>query len=160
LAMAFYFDDLSESLRHSHHIIDLYQITKRLDDPEFDTNPQTDYLEFSALLTLLDIAVDDGHFIKLDLTNAQTAKEHDEDVDALGARIKSKAKGIGNPGAAFISRIEAKEIIELVSSRIGETVRTKRKPKESILDGPPVQAPEDLERERKGMMTFLSRQKA
>lgn len=70
-------------------------------------------------------------------------------------------KGIGNQGAAFISRIEAKEALELVAQRIQDTVRTRKKEKEKWFDRDrgmsSGKAEDSLGREKQGMQNFLKR---
>lgn len=155
LAMCFYFKDLSFSKNHSHSIMDLNVFIRRLDDPDFDANSQTDYRELTALILLLDTAVDDGRSMNLDLSVPSIEKKFDEDIEDFGATIKDVMRSIGNPGAAFISRIEAKEVLELVSQRISDTLRSKPKPKNSLFDK--AKPAENLESERKGMRSFISR---
>jgi hypothetical protein len=153
--MCFYFDSVSYSKDHSHSIMDLDVFIRRLDDPEFDAKPQTDYRELTALIQLLDIAVDDGRSTKIDLSDPVVEKKFNEDIEDFGATIKDIMRSIGNPGAAFISRIEAKEVLELVSQRVSDTLRSKPKPKQTWLDkGKPA---EDLEPERRGMQSFINR---
>ncbi|KAF4635782.1 hypothetical protein G7Y89_g2304 [Cudoniella acicularis] len=156
LAMCFYFDDLSYSSAHPQTKTNLNRIIERLDDPAFDANSQTDYRELAALVSILDIAVDDARTPNLDLTDKDTARDFDESVDLLVAIIKDVMRSIGNPGAAFISRIEAKEALELVSQRISDTLRSRPKPKLTHFD---VKKEENLKGERIGMSAFLSKMK-
>lgn len=157
--MCFYFDDISYSEDHSHSIMDLEVFIERLDDPVFDTDPLTDYRELTALILLLDIAVDDGRAINLDLSDKVIENKFDAKVEEFGAAIKDIMRQIGNPGAAFISRIEAKEMLELVSQRVSDTLRSRPKPKETWFDKAQGKPSEDLESERRGMQSFISRVK-
>jgi len=137
--------------------MNLDQFIRRLDDADFDTTPQKDYRELTALVLLLDIAIDDGRSAKLELTDQETEKRYDDGVDALVAAIKGIMRSIGNPGAAFISRIEAKEALELISQRVTDTIRSKSKPKHSWFDRNRIKAEENLEQEKKLMSKFVSR---
>ncbi len=157
LAMCFYFDDISYSRAHSHSVMDLNDFIRRLEDPAFKTTPQTDYRELTALILLLDIAVDDARSTKLDLSDKAVEKEFDENIEEFGATIKDIMRQIGNPGAAFISRIEAKEVLELVSQRVSDTLRSKPKTKHTLFDGARGKPEEDLESERRGMQSFITR---
>lgn len=159
LAMCFYFDDIVYSKAHSHSIMDLDVFIKRLDDPAFDTNAKTDYRELTALILLLDIAADDGRSMNLDLSDKATEAKFDEKIEMFGATIKDIMRSIGNPGAAFISRIEAKEVLELVSQRISDTLRSKPKAKQTWFDKARGKPEEDLDSERRGMQSFISRVK-
>jgi hypothetical protein len=158
--MCFYFDSLFYSTSHSHSLIDIDRFIRRLDDPAFDTTPKTDYRELTALVSLLDIAVDDGRSIQLDLSDKAVERKFNEDIDAFVAAIKEIMGCIGNPGAAFISRIEAKEALELVSQRISDSLRTKPKPKQTWLDDVKgLEGEEDFDVEKVGMQRFVSRMK-
>jgi hypothetical protein len=156
--MCFYFESLFFSTSHSHNLMDIDRFIRRLDDPDFDTTSQTDYRELAALVSLLDIAVDDGRSIQLDLSDKAIERKFNEDIDSFVATIKEIMGSIGNPGAAFISRIEAKETLELVSQRISDSVRTKPKPKETWLGGIKGSKEEEaLDAEKSGMQRFVSR---
>lgn len=157
--MCFFFNDLSHSSTPPHTAIDLNWFIDRLDEPAFDTNSNTDYHDLCALVSLLDIAVDDGRSVNVDLTNSETAQFFDDMVDALVEAIREVMAGIGNPGAAYISRIEAREALELVSQRISDTLRTKPKRRAMHFDIPRTRTTEDLEREKAGMSAFLARMK-
>lgn len=158
LAMCFYFNDISYSRKHSHHLMDLRLFLARLQDSAFDLTPQADYRELTALVSLLDIAVDDARSVGIDLRDEEKAYHFDTDVDALAAAVKDLMKGIGNPGAAFISKIEAKEALELVAQRIADTLRSKPKPKDTVFDGPR-RRERDMDGERAGLQSFLSKMK-
>ena len=132
LAMSFLFNDPSYSMQHSHNLMDLNLFIERLEDRSFDATPQTDYRELAALTSLLDIALDDARSTGLDLSDKKIAEQFDDKVDTLATSIKGIIQSIGTPGAAFISKIEAKENLLLVSQRIGDTVRSRPKPKRSV----------------------------
>lgn len=155
--MSFFFNDASYSTSHPHTTMDIQKFITRLEDSTFDARPQTDYQELTALVLLLDVAVDDGQSTKLKLRDPITEKRFNKDVDELVSSIKDIMKSIGNPGAAFISRIEAKEALELVSQRIADTVRTKKVVKESWFDRDRARNEIKLVSEKQGMSKFLTR---
>jgi len=156
LAISFYFNDLSYSTTHSHLIMDLENFIDRLEDHDFDTDTQTDYRELAALISLLNIALDDGRSIGQDLKDEDTATQFDKSIDELASVIKGIMSSIGNPGAAFISRIEAKEILELVSQRISDTLRSRSKAKITVFDKKTGEKPEDnLEKEKNFMASHF-----
>lgn len=160
LAMCFFFKDLSYSASHPHSTMDLEKFIQRLDDSDFDARPKTEYPELTASILLLDVAVDDGQSTKLDLTDPEVEKRFNEDVDDLVASIKAIMTSIGNPGAAFISRIEAKEALELISQRIADTVRTKKVVKPSWFDMGRGKGEDKMESEKEKMSIFLGKTKA
>ena len=137
--------------------MNIERFISRLDESDFDITPQTDYRELTALISLLDIAVDDARSSKLDLTDSETERRFNEEIEELAAMIRNIMRSIGNPGAAFISRIEAKEVLELVSLRIANTLRSKPKPKETLFDGKVGRTEEDHEGEKVRMQRFLSK---
>lgn len=157
--MCFYFNDISYSLKHSHSLMDLGQFMTRLEDPTFDLTLPIDYRELTALVSLLDIAVDDARSTGIDLNDRDQERRFNRDIDDLAATIKDLMKSIGNPGAAFISKIEAKEALELVAQRISDTLRSKPKPRDTVFDGPLGRGRDDLEGERAGLQNFLSKMK-
>ena len=155
--MSFYFEHLSYSSTQSHLVMDVDKFIGRLEDQDFDTGSQTDYRELAALIQLLNIALDDGRSIGQNLEDAHTAIRYDKAIDELAGMIKGVMNSIGNPGAAFISRIEAKEVLELVSQRISDTLRSKPKAKITVFDPAKVaeKHEEDLEKEKKFMASFF-----
>lgn len=157
--MCFYFNDVKYAKIHSHSSMDLDKFINRLNDPAFDTTSKTDYVELKALILLMDIALDDGRSTKLDLSDPIVEKKFNEDIEALSAAIKDILNGIGQPGAGFISRTEAREMMDLVSDRIKETLGTKRKPTHTWFDPERGRKEEDMQSEKKGMANFVSRMK-
>lgn len=152
--MAFYFDDIAYATDHPHSTFDLHRFMDRLEGPAFRINDRTDYQQLKALVGLLDIAVDDGRCVYLDLANRAAADRFDEDVDNLVLTIKDVFRSIGTPGAAFISRIEAKETLELVSQRIADTLRSRPKAKKTVFDAPMLKQ-EDYRGEKAAMKNFV-----
>jgi hypothetical protein len=158
--MCFYFDDIRNYLRHSHHVMDLNLFIERLDAPAFDANSETDYRELAALILLLDIAVDDARSLSLDLADRRTEGQFDEDIEAFAASIKDIIRNIGIPGPGFISKIEAKEVLELVSQRIADTLRSRPKPKQTLWNTTAGKTKEDLAGEKDAMKRFLAGRKS
>ncbi|TVY81328.1 hypothetical protein LSUE1_G005576, partial [Lachnellula suecica] len=160
LALCFFFNDLAHATDDSHTTFSLPAFISRLSEPAFAINAQTDYQQLAALISLLDAAVDDGRCAYLDLNNRAAADRFDKDVDALVANMKDVIRDIGSPGTAFISRIEAKEMLLLVAQRIEDTLRSRPKPKESVFDGRSTKREEDYTEEQATMKKFLARTKS
>lgn len=158
LALCFFYGNDVHSEQPPHQTLNLSKITRRLTEDGFQPNQETDYVEFSALIALLDIAVDDGRNINLDLKDKTVAERFDEQVELLVKVLLHIHAGIGNPGAAFISRIEAKETLEVVKQRFSDTLRARPKTKLSHFSKP-VEKADLLKQERAGMNAFLSRGK-
>lgn len=157
--MGFFFDDISYANEHPHTLFDLHKFMERLQEPAFDINDKTDYMQLTALIALLDVSVDDGRCAFLDLSNRSVADTFDTDVDDHVHTIKDVMRNIGNPGAAFISRIEAKETLELVSQRIADTVRSRAKPKKTVFDGVSSKTEDDHSVEQERMQSFMAKMK-
>ncbi|TVY49725.1 hypothetical protein LOCC1_G000237 [Lachnellula occidentalis] len=157
LAMCFFFDDIAYSIDHPHTTFDLQKFMERLQEPAFEINEKTEYQQLTALIYLLDVAVDDGRCAYLDLANSSAAERFDEDVDHFVVTIKGVLTKIGSPGAAFISKLEAREALLLVSQRIADTLRSKPKPKKSVFDG--LKKKEDHTSAQAGIDSFLSKYK-
>lgn len=127
---------------------DVWKLNKELDGQRFKVNKGTDYVELAATMSLLDIAIGNGQSDDLDLGDPQAEKEFNDDVDALAYQIKILWSSISEVGASFISRIDAKEVMEGLRNRLIFTVRTRSKPRPSIFD-PLVKKEEDGESVRK-----------
>jgi hypothetical protein len=157
LAMCFFFNHLSYSMEHSHNLTDLALFMNRLDSPDFVANSKTDFKELAALISLLDVAVDDARSTKLDLSNAANEARFNKSVDDLGERMKDIMKTVGNPGAAFISKLEAKQALDIASQRVTTTLRSKPRLREGWFDRPRGRREEDLENEKRGMASFVTK---
>jgi predicted nucleic acid-binding Zn-ribbon protein len=131
--------------RSPQNHMDLWEITKRLNGPQFKIRKDTDYRELAALISILDIAIDNGQSAENDLTDPEVECEFNTDVDDLANRIKIIWSNINDAGASFMSRIDAKEVMEGLRNRLIYGVRTKLKPKQSIFDS----VPDDSEGVRK-----------
>lgn len=155
LALGFFFNNIDHCRQNSQEQMDLKRFAERLDDKEFDAGPNTDFPQLTALIRILDIAIDDGRPMGLNLQDTENEVLFNKDVDNLVLVIKGIMTSIGNPGAAFLSRIEAKETLELISQRVADIVRTKRKPKESWFNRRLVQ--DKWASEKKGMSHFIGK---
>jgi len=157
IALCSFFDNDKYCSRDPYKTIDIEKVIDRLEHSDFYARPTTDYHELTALIRLLDVAVDDGRSADVDLGDPQDEKVFNKSVDDLVLTIKDIMTNIGNPGAAFISRIQAKETLELVSQRIADTVRTKRKSKESWFNMDITRAQDKWASEKKGLSNFITK---
>lgn len=104
----------------------------------------------------MDIAIDDGQYSGLNLDDRKVVKEHNKDIEVLGARVKAIWQSVPNNISATLHRkIEAKVAMDVVGYRILHTLRipTKPKPKEDLFSL--MRGHEDLEEEKTGMARFL-----
>ncbi|KAI9734411.1 MAG: hypothetical protein M1818_006799 [Claussenomyces sp. TS43310] len=137
LALAFVFEDLGKATSPAHQTIDLWEITKLLDGPRFKISEATNYGELAALISILDIAIDNGLCVDVDMGEPSASQDFDADVDALAARIKALWSSVNDSGASFLSRMDAKEVMEGVRHRLIYAVRSRPKPKHSVFDSIP-----------------------
>ena len=106
----------------------------KLREEQFDVNDDTNYVEITALISVLDIAIDNG-VSKSSFENPIEEKAFNREVDALARVVKGILSRIVDTGASFISRTEAKEALDSVYNRLLYGVRTKEKPKPQIFLG-------------------------
>jgi hypothetical protein len=85
-------------------------------------------------MSILDILVDNGLSTEHDILAPEGETEFNADIDALATRIKNIASSINDAGAAFMSRIDAKEVMEGFRNRLELAVRRKPKPRQGIFD--------------------------
>lgn len=159
LAMCFFFDDISYSKDHSYNLTDLDQFIDRLSSPAFQANPKTDWRGVTALIDILDIAIDDGRCSKVDLNDKDVECKFNADVDDICVLVKQILKMVGNDSAsaAYLTKITAKNAFELVAQRINDSVRTKPKPREGWFDRPRERGEQTFEAEQAGMDRFVSK---
>ncbi|KAI6713669.1 hypothetical protein JHW43_003795 [Diplocarpon mali] len=148
LATAFFLDDLSYSKSHSHTTFAIDTFLDRLMDPLFDTTPTTNYRDLTSLIYLLDVAVDDGQNVSLDLTNEKTAERHNKNVDELIDTLAAIESGIVATGGIFVSRLDARMALLMVQKRLA-MLRTKPKPRHHWFDGSEKKKAEQDEEKRK-----------
>jgi hypothetical protein len=134
LALAFFFEGAIYISNASHDTLDLSEVTDQLRKPKFTINKDTDYPELAAVMSILNIAIDNGLSFRHDATNPEGEVKFNREVDVLAARIKQIWGSINDAGAAFMSRSYAKEMMEGLRMRLELTIRTKPKPKLSIFE--------------------------
>jgi hypothetical protein len=134
MALSFFAEDLKYGADVAYEVVDLWTMTKLLDGPRFKIQEGTDYHELAALMLILDVALDNGLSANTDMTDHEAEAEFNADIDCLGARIKAIWSSINDSGASFISRIDAKEVMEGVRHRLIYGVRSKARPKTGVFD--------------------------
>src|SRR5438309_2018344 len=60
LALAFFFNNVEYVTNTPQELMDLSDIRIRLEQPQFKIDKGTDYYELAAMISILDIAIDDG----------------------------------------------------------------------------------------------------
>lgn len=143
-------------------------MSKTLCHPRFTITRQTDYPVLTASISLLDIALDSGSSSSSSFPSTSCSsppddpqadaereeREFNADVDALAYQLKVLWSSISEVGASFISRIDAKEVMEGVRNRLLFTARTRPAPRARIFDIPG-QNGEDGQGEVKKQRVFM-----
>ena len=135
LAATCFLDDVSSIRKPSDGPMDLRHLTRRLQKMDVGGRRDTDYVELSATVSILDVALDvcipptfdDGPGRKQEST-------FDQKVDELTYLIKSMFSRIPDTGAGHMTRTEAKEVLNRVHFRIAYGVRTRPKPKKNLFE--------------------------
>ncbi len=144
------------------------RLTKKLQKLHLTAKHDTDYVELSSTVSILDMALD----LCLPPTPSPPsapetkAKASDEDsifnqrVDELAQEVKAVFSRIPDAGAGHISRTEAKEVLNRVHYRIAYGVRTKPRPKKNLFEEPTLaKGDNSLPRVEGPMARFLNRKK-
>lgn len=157
LASVFFFDDLHRADKKPEDTVHIRAIIDRLEDNEFQINQNTDYQELGALMMLLNVALGDASK-RSDMTDNSTSN-FDAEVDELAEGLKSMLTRVAplNKGI-HVSRIEAKNAMELIRERLLYQVRIKSVPKIGVF-GQLEDEDTSLPRQRDFMKGFLSKKK-
>jgi hypothetical protein len=148
LALAFFFEDARYLMSAPHLVIDLWEIIKRLDEPQFQINRDTDYQQLAALISILDMAIDNGQSPDMSMSDTEQEQHFNAEVDTLAARIRNMWSSINDAGASFMSRVDAKEVMECLRHRLLYAIRTRPVPKRSIFDPVPDDREEKLKQSK------------
>ncbi|KAG6367273.1 hypothetical protein INS49_001460 [Diaporthe citri] len=158
LASVFFFDDLHRADKRPEDTVNIRAVIDRLEEAdEFQINQDTDYHEFEALMMMLNAALGDAS--RQDDRAERSAVSFDAEVDELAEGLKSMLTRVAplNRGL-HVSRIEAKNAMELIRERLLYQVRIKAVPKKNIF-GLQDDAEEDasLPKQRDFMKGFLKK---
>lgn len=158
LASVFFFDDLQRADKRPEDTVNIRAVIDRLEEAdEFQINQDTDYHEFEALMMMLNAALGDAS--RQDDRAEKSAVSFDAEVDELAEGLKSMLTRVAplNRGL-HVSRIEAKNAMELLRERLLYQVRIKPVPKKNIF-GVQQDVEEDvsLPKQRDFMKGFLKK---
>lgn len=132
LASVFFFDDLHRADKRPEDTINIRAVIDRLEEAdEFQINRDTDFHEFEAMMMMLNAALGDAS--RHDDRTEKSAVSFDAEVDELAEGLKSMLTRVAplNRGL-HVSRIEAKNAMELIRERLLYQVRIKAVPKIGI----------------------------
>lgn len=160
LASVFFFDDLQRSDKRPEDTVNIRAVIDRLEEAdEFQINQDTDYHEFEALMMMLNAALGDAS--RYDDRAERSAVSFDAEVDELAEGLKSMLTRVAplNRGL-HVSRIEAKNAMELIRERLLYQVRIKAVPKKNIFGlQEDVEDDTSLPKQRDFMKGFLKKGK-
>lgn len=157
LASVFFFDDLQRADKKPEDTVHIRAIIDRLEGDEFQINHNTDHQELGALMMMLNVALGDAS--KRAETTEKSTSSFDAEVDELAEGLKSMLTRVAplNKGI-HVSRIEAKNVMELIRERLLYQVRIKSVPKIRIF-GKLEDEDASKPRQRDFMKGFLSKKK-
>jgi hypothetical protein len=116
--------------------LELQKLVQVLNGPKFQINRNTDYVQLSALIGLLNIVIDDKFAADLISNEPQAEEEFNSGIDELSFQLKVIWSSINDRGTLSPSRIHTKRTVEKLRNRLMEMVRGRLKPKHSIFDLP------------------------
>lgn len=137
LACAFVFDEPKRADTRPEDTVTIRAVIDRLDEDEFQLHAKTDFKELHALMMMLNVALGDAskHRVPVTLgTTTTTTGEHERDlsaefdaeVDELAENMKSMVTRVAPLSKGIhVSRIEAKNAMELIRERLLYQVRIK-----------------------------------
>lgn len=126
----------------------------RLGKDDFNITSQTDFAELKAMITILDIAIDDGS--PPESNSPEDVQRFNEDIDELASKLREIWRKINDSGMK-ITRTEAKSVVEWVQQRLSNTVRTRKKAKQSIFDIPGQEDLASLPKQQEYMAKFFKK---
>ncbi|KAI9809311.1 MAG: hypothetical protein M1825_002602 [Sarcosagium campestre] len=162
LAASFFFDRPAYITQAATSpLIQIPRLTRYLQQqPSFKVGPDTDYAELGALMSMLDMALDDGVAMS-DLDSRQDEAAFNADIDALAAQVKAMSNQIVDTGASHMTRTEAKEVLTRFLYRLVYAVSTRERRRRDIFHADA--GPDGVESGVGGagsIVKFLSRSKA
>jgi hypothetical protein len=155
MAIAFFFNDVTLVRQHPDDTVTIRAFTERLKDDQFNISQRTDYVELRAQMHFLNLAVDNGSHTSTD--DQEDDDSFNKELDQLTRRLKIIWANINDTGASYMSRTEAKSVIEWVQERLSYTVRTRPREKQGIFDDPAEKEDLFLPKQQEYMKNFLQR---
>ncbi|KAM0260629.1 hypothetical protein ACHAQJ_002692 [Trichoderma viride] len=154
LAISFLFDDPNLGRQHPETVFTVKSAIDRLNEDDFNITSQTDFAELKAMISILDIAVDDGS--PPESSSPEDENKFNQDIDELATKLREIWRKINDSGMK-ITRTEAKSVVEWVQQRLSNTVRTRKKAKQSIFDFPGQEDHASLPKQQEYMAKFFQK---
>lgn len=154
LAISFLFGDPRLARQSPETVFTIRSVINRLGEEDFNITSQTDFAELKAMIVILDIAVDDGS--PPESNNTEDIQKFNQEVDELATKLREIWRKINDSGMK-ITRTEAKSVVEWVQQRLSNTVRTRKKAKQSIFDIPGQEDLASLPKQQEYMAKFFKK---
>ena len=135
----------------------LQRAIDHLKRPEFKIGHDTDFADLRSAILMLDMALDDGSVNSFE--DVEDEKQFNKLADELAGQLQGIWGSINDSGMK-LARTEAKSVVEWVKQRLVNSIRTRKKMKESIFDIPGQKDDEYLPRQQDFMMSFLKKKRA
>lgn len=120
LALSYNFNDPSY-LTHSYaNLVRISRFSDLLLKPQFKIDKNTDYSDLQSLISIMDIAIDDG-------PTTGNVRQNDAEVDVLVEDLRNMFSRIHDTNAQNLARTEAKDTLERLVFRLRFAVRVKDK---------------------------------
>lgn len=120
LALSYNFDDPSYLTHPYVNLVRISRFSDLLMKPKFKIDRNTDYSDLQSLVSIMDIAIDDG-------PTTGNAGKNDAEVDVLVEDLRNMFSRIHDTNAQNLARTEAKDTIERLVFRLRFAVRIKDK---------------------------------
>lgn len=120
LALSYNFDDPSYLTHPYANLVRISRFSDLLFKPQFKIDKNTDYSDLQSLISIMDIAIDDG-------PTTGNVRQNDAEVDVLVEDLRNMFSRIHDTNAQNLARTEAKDTLERLVFRLRFAVRVKDK---------------------------------
>lgn len=120
LALSYSFDDPSYLTQSYTNLVRISRFTDLLLKPQFKIDRNTDYSDLQSIISIMDIAIDDG-------PTTGDLWQNDAEVDVLVEDLRNMFSRIHDTNAQNLARTEAKDTLERLVFRLRFAVRVKDK---------------------------------
>lgn len=120
LALSYTFDDPSYLTQTYANLVRISRFSDLLLKPQFRIDRNTDYSDLQSLISIMDIAIDDG-------PTAGNIGQNDAEVDVVVENLRNIFSRIHDTNAQNLARTEAKDTLERLIFRLRFAVRVKDK---------------------------------
>lgn len=120
LALSYSFDDPSYLTQSYTNLVRISRFSDLLLKPQFKIDRNTDYSDLQSIISIIDIAIDDG-------PTTGDVWQNDAELDVLVEDLRNMFSRIHDTNAQNLARTEAKDTLERLVFRLRFAVRVKDK---------------------------------